>query len=187
MDSDEKLKSILLSVAFDARATRDTLLNQAIRDVHNEVDTWRDTQRLALITAITDTIISDDPSIESLAVSVAPLDPCLQIWIDTKKIELRSYAHSRLANQACEDTINQKFSELVEERIQQQRRLLDIEVATKSKQLFNTFDTELVASKRAFQTELETAKLQIKKTLDADLDAARLDAHNQLIQEQGRL
>jgi hypothetical protein len=89
-DNDEKVKSILLSIDFDARVTRDTLLNQAIREVHVEVNAWRETQRQALISAITDTIITDDPSTEILAVSIAPLDPRLQQWIDTKKSDIRA-------------------------------------------------------------------------------------------------
>jgi hypothetical protein len=175
-DSDEKLKSILLSVGFDTRATRDTLLNEAIREVHTEVDAWRDTQRQALISAITNTIISDDPSTETLAVSVAPLDPRLQSWIDTKKIGLRQYTRSRLTNQACEDTLDQEFKELLEERVYKHRRSLDEEVAARTAELQTAFDTELA-----------THKAQLKKTLDADLDAARLDTHNYLTQETGRL
>jgi hypothetical protein len=111
---------------------RDTLLNQAIREVHAEVDDWRATQRTHLISAITDTIISDDPSTESLAVLVAPLDPRLQKWIDAKKDDLCTYTRSRLANQACEDTLDQKFAELIEERIHQHRKNLDAEVITRS-------------------------------------------------------
>jgi hypothetical protein len=186
-DTDEKLKSILLSVAFDARATRDTLLNEAIREVHNEVDTWRETQRQALISSITNTIISDDPSTETLAVSVAPLDPRLQAWIDTKKSDLHLYTRSRLANQVCENTVEQQFAELIEERVLQHRRNLDADVLQRTADLQTAFDAELANCKSAFAKELDVAKLQLKKTLDADLDAARLDAHNQLIQEQGRL
>jgi hypothetical protein len=186
-DSDEKLKSILLSVGFDARATRDTLLNEAIREVHNEVDAWRETQRQALISVITDSIISDDPSIEALAVSIAPLDPRLQTWIDSKKSDLRAYARSRLTNQACENTIDQQFLELVEERIHRHRTDLDAEVVTRTAQLRQSFDKELADCKAAFQVELDTAKAQIRKTYDADVEAARLEAHESLTRETGRL
>jgi hypothetical protein len=186
-DNAAKIRSIALSVDFDARAMRDTLLNQAIREVHAEVDTWRATQREHLISAITDTIISDNPSTETLAVLVAPLDPRLAAWIDTKKDELRSYARSRLANQACQDTLDQQFAEIIEERVHQHRHSLDSEVAARSNALQVTFDNELAAAKSRFQLALDDAKLQMKKTLDADIEAARLDNHNFLIQEQGRL
>jgi hypothetical protein len=179
-DNDEKIKSVLLSVDFDARAMRDTLLNQAIREVHAEVDVWRNTQRNHLISTITDTIISDDPSTETLAVLVAPLDPRLQTWIDSKKSDLRAYARLRLANQACEDTIDQQFTELVEERIHRHRSSLDSEVTTRTADLRQAFDEELAACKAAFQTELNNAKAQIRKTYDADVEAARLEAHELL-------
>jgi hypothetical protein len=158
-DNDEKIKSVLLSVDFDTRATRDTLLNQAIREIHNEVDTWRDTQRQALISAITDTIISDDPSIETLAVSIAPLDPRLQSWIDAKKSDLCTYARARLANQACEDTIDQHFLEITEERLHQQRKALDAEVTKHTRDLQHTFDTEFATAKASFQMALDTANV----------------------------
>jgi hypothetical protein len=186
-DNHERIRSVLLSVDLDARAMRDTLLNQAIREVHTEVDDWRATQRTHLISAITDTIISEDPSTETLAVLVAPLDPRLQTWIDAKKDQLRGYARSRLANQACEDTLDQKFTELVEERIHQHRKALDSEVATRSADLRQTFDNELNAYKAALQTDLDTAKAQIRTTLNADIEAARLEAHDRLTQELGKL
>jgi hypothetical protein len=125
------------------------------------VDTWRDTQRQALISVLADTIISDDPSIETLAVSVATLDPRLQPWIDAKKSDLRTYARSRLANQACEDTVDQQFNELLEERIHQHRRQLDSDVEKRTTELRATFDAELAACKSAFQLELNTTKQQI--------------------------
>jgi hypothetical protein len=174
-------------VSFDARATRDTLLNQSIREIHNEVDTWHDTQHQALISVITDTIISDDPSVETLAVSVAPLDPRLQAWIDAKKSDLQLYARSRLANQACENTVDQQFIELVEERVLQHRRGLDAEVTKRMADLRQAFDNELTSCKASFATELTIAKQQIRKTFDADIDAARSEAHNLLTQEQGKL
>jgi hypothetical protein len=136
---------------------------------------------------ITDTIISDDPSPETLAVLVAPLDPCLATWIETKKSELCAYARSRLANQACEDTIDQQFTELIEEHLHQHRKRLDSEVATRSRNLQTTFDNELAAVKASSQPALDTAKSQMKKTLDADIEAAHLESHNFLIQEQGCL
>jgi hypothetical protein len=186
-DNSDKVHSILLSVDFDARATRDTLLNQAIREVHEEVDAWRDTQRQHLISAIIDMIIFDDPSTETLAVSVAPLDPRLLAWIDSKKADLHDYAHKHLAKQACEDTIDQCCSELIDEHLHQRRKDLDTDVATHSNELQATFDKELANTKLGFQITLSHTKAQMKKTLDTNIKAALLKNHNFLIQETGCL
>jgi hypothetical protein len=76
---------------------------------------------------------------------------------------------------------------MVEERIHQHRTALDAEVTTRTDQLRQTFDKELADCKAAFQNELDNSKLQIRKTFDADVEAARLEAHELLAQETGRL
>jgi hypothetical protein len=129
----------------------------------------------------------DNPSTETLAVSIAPLDPRLQSWIDTKKIDLHNYTRSHLANQACENNIDQMFTEQIEEHLVQYHHDLDAEVKIRSETLRKTFDNELDTCKASFADALTTAKLQMKKTLDADIEAAQKEAFDALSQEQGRL
>jgi mRNA-degrading endonuclease toxin of MazEF toxin-antitoxin module len=76
---------------------------------------------------------------------------------------------------------------LIKERIHQHRNTLDAKVTLRTTEVRDSFDKELAACKAAFQVELDNTKQQIKRSCNADIDAARLEAHELLAQETGRL
>jgi hypothetical protein len=186
-DNQDKITSILLSIDFNAHATWDTLLNQAIHEVHEEVDKWHATQQNHIPKAIMDTITSaKEPTSETLAVTAANLDERLHDWIGTKREELHAYARGVITNDVGNDVIDQHFQKLIEEHVFQCKRELKSQVEIWSATLQAAFDKELASTTAAFQMTLESTKLQMK-TLDTDIEAACLKNHNTLTSEIGHL
>lgn len=186
-DNQDKITSILVSVDFDARATKDTLLNEAIRGVHKEVDEWRITQRNHILKAIVDTVISDDePTTETLTLTAIGLDERLRNWVESKWEDLQSYARKKLAGDVGTDTIDQRFQELIEERLFHRCKELEADVVSRTNALQASFDAEVASMAAAFQYTLDAEKCKLtaalateKSKLQADFDANILAfAHN---------
>jgi hypothetical protein len=136
-------KSLQLTTAIDARAFRESLLNQVLPSIHHNVDAWREKQRGLLLDHIV-SIITDpgnDLSGEVISGSAHELDERIRKWVDGKISEIQNFARSRLTNKACENTVDLWATEVVIHRIDAQRRELDA-------QTDKSFDAEGIEKRR---------------------------------------
>jgi hypothetical protein len=109
--NDELLKSIQLNTALDTRKLRETLLNEAVRETHKEVDEWRKKQRDLLISFITETITTDkEITAEKLADAVYHLSPEYLTWVAKYQDRMRAYIRQSIGKTVCEDTTQAQAS-----------------------------------------------------------------------------
>jgi hypothetical protein len=104
-----------LTAHIDARAFRESLLNQVLPLIHHEVNTWRTTQRDLLISHITSIIIDPDKNMSGKVISanMHNLDADIRKWTDAKREEIQQFTWERLCNEACENTIDLWAMEVV--------------------------------------------------------------------------
>jgi hypothetical protein len=124
-DAEALSKSLQLTNAIDARAFHESLLNKVIPSIHRDVDEWRVRQRALLIDQITSMITDSEVTGEFLAAGTHTLNPELQAWVDAKRAEITSFAHSRITNEACENSITLWALEVVIHCIDEKRCELD--------------------------------------------------------------
>jgi hypothetical protein len=103
----ETMRSIQLTTELDRRRVRETLLNTTVQDVHEEVDKWREEQRLALISHIV-TLITGDPHATPSSISAAAfdVDPRLADWVDRYRDDMHSHVRRTIAGDVQADTID---------------------------------------------------------------------------------
>jgi hypothetical protein len=114
----ELLQSIQLNTALDKRKLRETLLNEAIRETHKEVDEWRKSQRDLLISFITEMIINDmEMTADKLADAVYHLPPAYTTWVGKYQSRMRAYVRKSISKTVGEDMLDPYGRELLDEAI----------------------------------------------------------------------
>jgi hypothetical protein len=126
-DADSLSQSLQLTAAIDARAFRESLLNKALPVINQEVDAWRTKQRGLLMDQVVEILTnpSSDVTGEFISASIHGLDNRVHKWVDSKRIDIQNFARARIANEACENTVDLWAAEMVIHRIDARRREID--------------------------------------------------------------
>jgi hypothetical protein len=112
------LKSIQLNTALDQRKLRESLLNEAVRETHKEVDEWREKQCNLLITYITELITLDEKvTAKELADSTHALAPDFVSWAAKYREEMWTYVCNSIAHTTTEDLVDPYGWEVLDEAI----------------------------------------------------------------------
>jgi hypothetical protein len=142
-DAETLSRSLQLTAAINARAFRKSLLNKALPIINQEVDTWRAKQRGLLINQVVE--ILTDPSAdvtgEFISASIHGLNDRVRKWVDSKRSDIQNFARARIANEACENTVDLWAAEAVLHRIDARRRELDAQTDM-------TFDAKGIKNRR---------------------------------------
>jgi hypothetical protein len=103
----EAMQSVQLTTELDWCHIRESLLNSMIQEVHREVDEWRSSQRVALISRVVD-LITADPATTPTSISVAAYeqDPCLKTWVDNYGDRMQAHVRETITRDVRTDKID---------------------------------------------------------------------------------
>ena len=141
----------MLTNALEVQALRESLRNQAIRDVVKDIDAWHETQLEAMITDLVNCITSPDPDLDSLARNIGNLDPHIVNWVTSIHAPLRKAAAKLVTQEAIEDCIVPHAKELLESEWMRCQTKIEQEIRTHS----NQYEAELCHSAEAYAQHLE--------------------------------
>lgn len=150
----------MLSNALEARAIRDTLRNEAIREATKDIDTWRETQRAALIDGLVHDVTTDDPDPESLARILGNLDPRIQTWVDTFRPKVTNAIIKMVSAEPILDHLRPQAQEILENAWDEKRAFITEELQSRTTQFLET-------QTKALQEEAEEHVRKFKAELDA--------------------
>ena len=191
------ITDIMLTNALEVQALRESLRNQAIRDVVKDIDAWRETQSEAMITDLVNCITSPDPDFDYLTHNVGNLDPCIANWVTSIHAPLRKAAVKLVTQEAIEDCIVPHAKELLESEWMRHQMEIEQEIRTRSDQheaelrhlaeayaqcleqeLCDQAEQTIADLKAKLETKLADNITQLKNHVKVSLQAARDEAES---------
>jgi hypothetical protein len=166
-DNANLLTSIQLNTALDTRKVRETLLNEAVRAIHKEVDEWREEQRGSLIAYITDLITADTLiSAENLSDAAHSLSPAFRDWVKKYGDIMRLYVRRSISEVVNEDLIDPYGRELLDEALACRRKTVEAEADAE-------FDGPAIKAQRvaAISAQIENDLTHTRANMVADGEA----------------
>ena len=157
----------MLSNALEARALRDSLRNEAIRKAVHDIDSWRETQRTALIDSLVSDIISEDIDTQSLARTLGTLDPRIEEWVNTLRPKLKATIIKMVAAEPIMDHLVPQAQEILDNAWDEKRRSMASDLESRTNQFAAELDQQLEARKHALTAEADQRLLHFQGELEA--------------------
>ena len=167
------ITNIMLINSLKIWALQETLRNQAICKAIDDIDTWRESQREALIANLVSCITCSDTNFKSLARNVGLLDPHIETWVDSIRACLWEAMIKMISQESIKDCLVPYATELLETTWMEKQSEIITEICAKSDafkiQLHQDTENYLNNKEKALQEVADAQLLDIKKELDMKL------------------
>jgi hypothetical protein len=162
---EKTIKSIRLSNTLDIRIFRTILLNQAVRDLYEEMEKWTSQTWSTLLDQMVSDITNDTTTTEERATMIHTLDPHIQTWLHDQKLKLWNYTISHMTNTTMEETANPWCSKIIANLIAKKKLYIEKEKA----KLSSDADQELLVFKNDLKVRNDTEKACLEEQVIANL------------------
>ena len=167
------ITNIMLMNCLKVQALWETLWNQAICKAIDDIDTWHESQREALIMDLVSCITCSNTNFKSLACNVGNLDPHIKTWVDSIQACLQEVTIKMISQKFIEDCLVPYATELLKTTWMEKQSEITTEIRAKSdtleSQLCQDAENYLNNKEKALQEAADTRLLDIKKELNTKL------------------
>lgn len=169
------IRSALMSADQNIRAAHSTIINEAIRDLTSEMETWTAQRKSAIKSELLEAILTDNATTLNLSD-----DPHINAWILDRRAELRRAAKANINKGVFDETYQPWAIECVNGwRVELERRVSDEAktfytnlLSSEKTKLQVLVDQELVIFRNQLKVETEERKENARAASEAAVVAA---------------